>query len=90
MVLYNTDGFILEIKSKYIYKDMCDSKSYFDLSTYDKKFKYYEDTNKMAMRKLKDENPDSIITELVALKDKTFVYKTNVLNAKQKDVSRYT
>ena len=70
--MYNTDGFILEIKTNYINKDMCDSKSYFDLSTYDKKFKYYDDTNKMAMRKLKDENPDSMITEFGASFSKYF------------------
>jgi hypothetical protein len=74
----DTDSFILYIETEDIYKDMYENKELFDLSdlTIDNN-KYNCQDNKKALGKMKDEVPNSVITEFIALAPKVYSFITN-------------
>ena len=73
MLYIDTDGFVCNIKTEDIYKDMY-KMDVFDMSCYDPKFKYYKQGN-YEMGLLKDESAMTPIIEAVSLKDKLYGYK---------------
>ena len=72
MLYIDTDGFLCQIKTDDVYKDMYEM-NIFDMSCYDPKFKYYR-PGKYEMRLLRDESPMTQIIEAVSLKDKLYGY----------------
>ena len=44
-----------EIKTEDVYEDFSNHKEMFDFSNYSTKSKYYDDSNKLVVRKIKDE-----------------------------------
>ena len=44
-----------EIKTEDVYKDFSSNKEMFDFSNYSTKSKYYDDSNKLVIGKMKDE-----------------------------------
>ena len=50
-----------EIKTEDVYTDWSSYKEMFDFSNYSTKSKYYDDSNKLIIRKMKDETFDVVI-----------------------------
>ena len=92
LLYQDTDSLTYEIETDDIYKDMSENgfKEYFDFSDYPKNHPLYDETNKKVIGKFKDELKGSIMTQMVALKPKQHVYRTedNEENKKCKGVKK--
>jgi hypothetical protein len=80
----DTDSLIYEIETEDVYKDMAEMKEWFDFSDYSKDHPLYDEGNKKVIGKFKDELNGNIMTEIVALKPKQYVYKTEDGEEKKK------
>ena len=78
-----------EIKTEDVYKDFNSNKEMFDFSNYLTKSKYYDDSNKLLIGKMKDETGGVAIEKFVGLKTKMYLFlvddnsehkKANVVN----------
>ena len=63
-----------EIKTENIYKDFSNDKQMFDFSNYSTKSKYYDNSNKSVVGKMKDETAGVAIEEFVRLKPKMYLH----------------
>ena len=63
-----------EIKTEDVYKDFNSNKEMFEFSNYATKSKYYDDSNKLDIGKMKDEPGTAVIEEFVALKSKMYSF----------------
>ena len=72
----DTDSLIYEIKTENVYQDFSNDKEMFDLSNYSTKSKYYDNSSKLVVGKMKDETAGvAAIEEFVGLKTKdAFVF----------------
>ena len=61
-----------EIKTEDVYE-------HFNFSNYSTKSKYYDDSNKLVVRKMKDEASGAVIEELVGLKEKMYLYWCTII-----------
>ena len=59
-----------EIKTEDVYEDFSSDKEMFDFSNYTIKSKYYDNSNKLVISKMKDETADVPITEFVGFRPK--------------------
>ena len=86
----DTDSLMYEIKTEDVYKDFSNSKKMFDFSNYSTKSKYYDNSNKLVVRRMEDETAGVPIEELVRLKPKMYSYLVddNSEHKKAKDISR--
>ena len=86
----DTDSLIYEIKTEGVYEDFSSNKEMFDFSNYSTKSKYYDDSNKLAIGKMKDENGGNAIEEFDGLKPKmySFLVGNNNEHKKAKCVNR--
>ena len=75
LIYTDTDSFVIEINTDYIYKDMFENKDLYDFSEYPTDHHNYSLTNKKLLGKLKDELNSKLITEFCALKPKIYSYK---------------
>ena len=75
MSFTDTDSYTYEIKSKKIYEEFYKWKGLFDFSNYSKDSKFFNETNKKVIDKMKDEFGGVIITEFVGLKSKMYSIK---------------
>ena len=67
-----------EIKTEDVYEDFRKDKEMFDFSNYSTKSKYYDNSNKLVVGKMKDETAASVaIEEFVGLKPKIYSYLVN-------------
>ena len=72
-LLFNdTDCLTYEIKSKNVYEEFYKWKDLFDFSNYSKDSKFFNETKKKVIGKMKDEFSRVIITEFVVLKSKMY------------------
>ena len=71
----DTDSLIHEIKSKNVYEEFYKWKDLFDFSNYSKDSKFFNETNKKVIGKMKDEFGGVIIIEFVGLKSKMYSIK---------------
>ena len=71
----NTDSLTYEIKSKNVYEQYFKWKDLFDFSNYSKDSKFFNETNKKVIGKMKDEFDGVIIIEFVGLKSKMYSIK---------------
>ena len=71
----NTDSLAYEIKSKNIDEEFFKWKDLFDFSNYSKDSKFYDESNKKVIGKMKDEMGGVIIDEFIVLKLKMFAIK---------------
>ena len=60
-----------EMKTEDVDQDFGSDKEMFDFSNYCSKSKYYDDSNKLVIRRMKDETEGVVIKEFVGLKPKT-------------------
>ena len=65
-----TDVLMYEMKTEDVDQDFGSDKEIFDFSNYCSKSKYYDDSNKLVIGRMKDETEDAVIKEFVGLKPK--------------------
>ena len=66
-----------EIKTENAYEDFSNDKEIFDFSNYSTKSKYYDNSNKLVVGKVKDKTPSVAIKEFVGLKPKMYSHLVN-------------
>ena len=85
LVYTDTDSLILDIQTEDVYKDMQEYSWLYDTSNYHKGHSLYDDRNKKALGKIKDECGGDVIEEVVAVMSKMYrvkVGKKNIRKAK--------
>ena len=75
LLLTDTDSLAYEIKSENVYEEFFKHKELFDFSNYPKDSKFFDETNKKVIGKMKDEFGGVIINEFVGLKSKMYSIK---------------
>ena len=75
LLFTDTDSLTYEIKSKNVYEKFYKWNDLFDFSNYSKDSKFFNDTNKKVIGKMKDEFGGVIIIEFVRLKKKYSIKK---------------
>ena len=71
----DTDSLTYEIKSEDVYEEFFKHKHLFDFSNYPKDSKFFDETNKKVIGKMKDEFGGVIVVEFVGLKSKMYSMK---------------
>ena len=71
----DTDSFSYEIKSENVYEKNFKWKDLFDSSNYSEDLKFFDETNKKVIGKMKDEFGGAIVVEFVRLKSKMYFIK---------------
>ena len=72
LLFTDSDSLTYEIKSKSVYEELFKWKDLFDFSNYSKGSKFFNETNKKVIGKMKDEFGGVIICEFVGLKSKMY------------------
>ena len=75
LLFTDTDSLTFEIKSKNVYEEFYKQKDLFDFSNYSKDSKFFNETNKKVIGKMKDEFGGVIVIEFVGLKSKMYSMK---------------
>ena len=75
MLFTDTDSLTYEIKSENVYEEFFKWKDLFNFSNYSKDSKFFDETNKKVIGKMKDESEGKIIDEFVGLKSKMYSMK---------------
>ena len=70
----DTESSMCGIKTEDVYEDFSSDKEMFDFSNYSIKSKYYDDSNKLVIGKMKDETTDAAIEEFVGLRPKMYSF----------------
>ena len=88
--LTSTESLIYETKTEDVCEDFSSDKEMFDSSNYSSKSKYYDDSSKLVIGKMKDETGGIMIEEFVRLKSKiySFMVSDNNEHKKAKHVNR--
>ena len=73
----DTHSLIYEIKTADVYANFSNDKEMIDFSDYLTKSKYYDNSNKLVVGKMKDETVGVVIGEFVRLKPKIYSYLVN-------------
>jgi len=76
LMMTDTDSLVYCIHTEDFYKDMYEMKMHFDLSEYSKSNPIYDETNKKAIGKFKDETGDKIIKTFVGVRSKVYAIET--------------
>ena len=77
LLFTDTDSLTYEIKSENVYEEFIKWKDLFDFSNYSKDSKFFDETNKKVIGKMKDEFVGFIVIEFVGLKSKMYSMKKN-------------
>ena len=72
LIYTDTDSLILDIETEDVYKDMQEYSWLYDTSNYPKDHLLYNDTNKKALGKMKDERGGDVINEIIAVRSKMY------------------
>ena len=90
LLFTDTDSLMYEIKTEDVYEDFSNDKEMFDFSNYSTKSKYYDNSNKLVVGKMKDETAGVAIEEFFGLKPKMYLYLVddNSEHKKAKDVNK--
>ena len=72
MLFIDTDILTYELKSKDVYEKYIKHKHLSDFSNYPEVSKFFDETSKKVIRKMKDKSEGKIIYEFVELKSKTY------------------
>ena len=75
LLFTDTDSLIYEIKPEDFYEDFFKWKDLFDFSNYSKDWKFFDDTNKKIIDKMKDEYGGVITDQFIGLKSKMYSIK---------------
>ena len=77
-----------ETKTEDLYKDFSNNENMFDFSNYSTKSKYYGNSNKLVVGKMKDETAGVAMEEFVGLKPKMYSYLVDGEHDKVKGVNK--
>ena len=77
LLVTDTDSLAYEIKPENVYEEFFKWKDLFDFSNYSKDLKFFDETNKKVIGKMKDEFGGVIVIEFVELKSKMHSMKKN-------------
>ena len=77
LLFTNTDSLMYEFKTEDVYENFSNDREMFDFSNYSTKSKYYDNSNKLVIYKMKDETAGVAIEEFVGLKPKMYSYFVN-------------
>ena len=85
-----TYSFIYEIKTEYVYEDFNSNKEMFNFSNFSSRLKFYDDSNRLIIGKMKNETRGSAFEEFVELKATmySFLVDDNSEHKKEKGVKR--
>ena len=72
LLFTDTGNLIYEIKTEDVYEDFSINKEMLDFGNYSTKSKYYDDSNKLVIAKMKDETRGVTIEQFVGLKPKMY------------------
>ena len=72
LIYTDTDSLILDIQTEDVYKDKQEHSWLYDTSNYPKDHLLYNDRNKKALGKMKDERRGGVINEVVAVRPKMY------------------
>ena len=75
LFITDTDSLTCEIKSENVYEEFFKHKHLFDFSNYPKDSKFFDETNKKVIGKMKGEFGEVIVEEFVVLKPKMYSMK---------------
>ena len=75
LLFTDTDRLIYEIKPEDVYEEFFKYKHLFDFSNYAKDSKFFDETNKSAIGKMKDESEGKITGEFVGFKSMMYSIK---------------
>ena len=75
LLFTDTDSLTYEIKSENVYEEFFKWKDLFDFSNYSKDSKFFDETNKKVIGKMKNEFGGVIVSEFVGLKSKMYSMK---------------
>ena len=75
LLFTDTDSLTYEIKSENVYKKLFKWKDLFDFSNFPKDSKFFSETNKKVIGKIKDEFGGVIVDKFVKLKSKMYSMK---------------
>ena len=75
LLFIDTDSLTYEIKSKNVYEEFFRRKDLFDFSNYSKDSKFFNETNKKVIGKMKDKFRGVTIIEFVGLQSKMYSLK---------------
>ena len=74
LLFRDIDNLVFKIKTEAVYEDFSNDKETFDFTHYPTKSKYYDNSNKLVVGKMKDETAGVVIEEFVRLKPKMYSY----------------
>ena len=83
----DTDSLVFEIETENVYENFSKNKEMFEFSNYFAKSKYYDDSNKLVVLKIKDEMGGVATEEFVGLKPKVYSNVVSDSNEKKKEKS---
>ena len=86
LLFTDTDSLTYEIKSENVYEEFFKWKDLFDFSNYSKDSKFFDETNKKVIGKMKDESEGKIIDEFVGLKSK--MHSMNNIDGKESNTAK--
>ena len=86
LLFTDMDSLTYEIKSKNVYEEFYKWKDLFDFSNYSKDSKFFNETNKKVVGKMKDEFSGVITIEFVGLKSK--MYSIKKINGKEHNTAK--
>ena len=78
LLFIDIDSLTYELKSENVYEDFFNWKDLFDFSIYSEDSKFFDNTNKKVIGKMKDEYGGVIIDEFVGLKSKMYSIKKKI------------
>ena len=64
----------MKLRTEDVYEDFSSNKEMFEFSNYSTKSKYYENSNKLVIGKMKDETEGAAIEEFVRMKPKMYSF----------------
>ena len=89
LLFLDTDGVTHEIKTEDVYENFSNNKEMFDFNNCSTKSKYYDDSNKLVIGKMKDETGGVAIEECVGLMPKMYSFLVdNNEHKKVEDVNK--
>ena len=86
LLFIDTDSLTYEIKSKNVYEEFFKWKDLFHFSNYSKDSKFFNETNKKIIGKMKDEFGGVIVTKFVGLKSK--MYSITKIDGKEHNTAK--
>ena len=84
LLFTDTDNLMYEIETEDVYEDFSKDKEMFDFSNFSAKSKYYDNSNKIIVVKMKDKTAGAAIEEYVGFKSNMYSFLVNGNNDHRK------